>query len=319
MAVIGHNSGSLTSAAEANVETGIWLLAKEFLVTAIQDRRLERGHLRVLACFAQCINKTSGKAWPDRVSIAAMSGMNLKAVSNAISELKRFGYLIAGREPVDMAGGQVLTVYTFGNIDHETVRREITAFVEGLKSRRDASHSSPYTGKSISPLEGNFPAHGDAESPPTGNVPADGEENAPHTGNDEVESSPYAGTSNYRDNNKPTTKRTKSERGTRLPDDWFLPKPWGEWVVQTFEVTPFKVRAEAERFKNYWLAKSSNATKRDWYRTWQNWCLDERKGWKRKTTLDEHAPDLVAAMTPSESDVHDEWEAARRITEALDD
>jgi hypothetical protein len=124
MTVIGHNSGSLASAAEANVETGIWLLAKEFLVTAIQDRRLDRGHLRVLACFAQLVNRASGKAWPNRTTIAAMAGMTPKAVSTAVCELKALGYLISGKEPVEMAGNQVLTVYTFGNIDHDTIRRE---------------------------------------------------------------------------------------------------------------------------------------------------------------------------------------------------
>jgi hypothetical protein len=307
MGTIGHNSGSLTSAAEANVETGIWLLAKEFLVTAIQDRRLDRGHLRVLACFAQLMNRTSGKAWPGRVTISTMAGMTPKAVSTAVYELKKMGYLISGKEPVVLAGNQTLTVYTFGNIDHDTIRKEITAFVEGLKQLRE---SSPHRGNSTSPPTGNVPVQGEQKSPQKGNFPTEGEQS----------SSPHRGTSNsIEDNNKPTTKKTTVERGSRLPADWFLPKAWGEWTVANFEVTPAKVRAEAERFKNYWLSTTTGATKRDWYRTWQNWVSDDRKGWKRRREVVEHAPDLVAGMAVTPNPVHDEWAAARKMTEEPDD
>lgn len=180
MAGIGHNSASLSAAAQANVETGVWLLCKEFLVTAIQDRRLERGHLRVLACFATLVNRNSAKAWPDRVTIAAMAGMTPHAVSTAIGELKRFGYLISDREPVDLAGGKTLTVYTFGNIDHDTIRREISAFVDTLKLRRKQSppketvsahgeRTSPPTGTMVPPPRGTSPYTGTKQSPPTGN------------------------------------------------------------------------------------------------------------------------------------------------------
>lgn len=269
MTTIGHNSASLASAAEANVETGIWLLAKEFLVTAIQDRRLERGHLRVLACFAQLMNRTSGKAWPDRVTIAAMAGMTPKAVSTAVSELKRLGYLIADREPVEMAGGQTLMVYTFGNIDHDTIRREITAFVEGLKSRRPPE-KTPYTGNSETPQKGNSPVYGEQKTPPTGKFPAEGEQCA----------TPYTGTSNsIEDNNKPTTKKTTVGRGSRLPTDWKLPRSWGQWALAEFTVDAQTVRVTSQSFRDYWCAKTgSQASKLDWEATWRNWC--RKAGWK---------------------------------------
>jgi hypothetical protein len=34
------------------------------------------------------------------------------------------------------------------------------------------------------------------------------------------------------------------------------------------------------KFRNYWLSTNNNAIKKDWFRTWQNWCVNEyeRKG-----------------------------------------
>ncbi len=137
---------TLDEAVRANLETGILLLCKEALVTAIQDRRLHRGHLKVLAAIATFMNSTTAKAWPGRSSIAALLAMPVKTVSNLLLELRGFGYLLAARQAVEEANNRKLTVYTWGNIDHETIRREITKFVEGMRngtvpSQRD--HESP--------------------------------------------------------------------------------------------------------------------------------------------------------------------------------
>lgn len=64
---------------------------------------------------------------------------------------------------------------------------------------------------------------------------------------------------------------SKKKRGTRLPDDWFLPREWGEWAVSQGH-DPEAVRAEAEKFKDYWISVSGQrGTKRDWLATWRNW------------------------------------------------
>ena len=63
----------------------------------------------------------------------------------------------------------------------------------------------------------------------------------------------------------------KIERGSRLPVDWHLPRDWGQEIVAK-GVDETLVRHQAERFKNYWLAKSGkDATKIDWRATWRNW------------------------------------------------
>ncbi len=63
----------------------------------------------------------------------------------------------------------------------------------------------------------------------------------------------------------------KTERGSRLPAEWQLPAPWGQEIVDK-GVDATLVRHQAERFKNYWLAKpGKDGTKLDWRATWRNW------------------------------------------------
>ena len=127
--------GTFSASAIANVETGVLLLCKECLVTAITDRRLDRTHLRVLACIVEHVNRHTAKAWPDRRTIATALGIEPVTVSNKLRELRLWGYLIAERERVPEANNRSLMVYTFGNIDHETIRREIEIYVERIKGK----------------------------------------------------------------------------------------------------------------------------------------------------------------------------------------
>lgn len=124
---------ALSDAARANVEVGVLLLCKECLVTAIADRRLDRGHLRVLAAMIRFVNGATARAWPDRRTIAAALGIEPVTVSNKIRDLRAWGYLIAARERVPEANNRSLTVYTLGNIDHETIRREIETYIDQIK------------------------------------------------------------------------------------------------------------------------------------------------------------------------------------------
>jgi hypothetical protein len=177
-AVAGHNRLSLTAAAQANIETGVLLLCKEALITAIQDRRLQRPHLRVLATIAEHINTRTAKAWPSRMAIAIRADLSPKSVSNVILQLRGWGYLVADRETVEEADGKRLTVYTFGNIDHEGIRREITAFVNRLREQRDPDEveSSRQGGNSHVPPQQDFPVPtgipAPAEFPSERDVPA---------------------------------------------------------------------------------------------------------------------------------------------------
>ncbi|NJM13324.1 MAG: YdaU family protein [Synechococcaceae cyanobacterium SM1_2_3] len=63
----------------------------------------------------------------------------------------------------------------------------------------------------------------------------------------------------------------KKTRGTRLPQDWFLPLEWGEWALSE-GMSREVIRVEADKFKDYWNARAGpNGIKLDWQATWRNW------------------------------------------------
>jgi hypothetical protein len=67
--------------------------------------------------------------------------------------------------------------------------------------------------------------------------------------------------------------RTRIVKGTRLSPDWAPSVGLVSYGVAQ-GLTPTLVQLEAEKFKNYWLAKSGpGAVKRDWDATWRNWVL----------------------------------------------
>lgn len=72
----------------------------------------------------------------------------------------------------------------------------------------------------------------------------------------------------------------KNLRGSRLPAEWRLPKPWGEWAV-TEGMAESAVRRQADRFHDYWIGKPGReGVKLDWQATWRNWVrkhLDESR------------------------------------------
>lgn len=68
--------------------------------------------------------------------------------------------------------------------------------------------------------------------------------------------------------------RARASRGTRLDQNWVLPKSWGDWARTTFpQSTDDRVRLEADKFRDFWHAKAGrDACKLDWQATWRNWC-----------------------------------------------
>ena len=81
------------------------------------------------------------------------------------------------------------------------------------------------------------------------------------------------------DTNVSSKKNASSKsKGTRLPDDWRLPKSWGEWAVKTEGLPEGDVRREADSFRDYWRGVSgSKGVKLDWQATWRNWVRKNRE------------------------------------------
>lgn len=62
--------------------------------------------------------------------------------------------------------------------------------------------------------------------------------------------------------------------GTALPENFALPKGWGEWAIAEFpHWTPETVRSIAAQFADH--QRSKGATSLDWQATWRKWCRDD--------------------------------------------
>jgi hypothetical protein len=72
--------------------------------------------------------------------------------------------------------------------------------------------------------------------------------------------------------------RGKTDRGSRLPDDFQVPDEWIDYAVTKRKWSRADAIEEAEGFCRYWKAKTgAGARKRDWYMTWQNWVANSRR------------------------------------------
>lgn len=104
----------------------------------------------------------------------------------------------------------------------------------------------------------------------------------PSLGNKTDNSESVKGQDNGRDKTqKPEARDQKKEKeppdggskkkASRLPADWVLPRPWGDWALAEGLPEP-AVRREADKFRDYWLAKAGrDGAKLDWQATWRNW------------------------------------------------
>lgn len=74
--------------------------------------------------------------------------------------------------------------------------------------------------------------------------------------------------------------RSRPPTASRLPENWTLPKAWGEWALgERPDWTADHVRRVAEQFRDYWLAKAgADARKVDWAATWRTWVRREDAG-----------------------------------------
>jgi len=127
-----------------------------------------------------------------------------------------------------------------------------------------------------------------------------------------VESRTPVESDNYR---KAPVRENSSDRGSRLPDTWRLPRPYGQWALETFDVSAETVRATGVEFANHWISKpGKDAVKRDWFRTWQKWCGSSIQGWKRRKPIPEDdAPLLTAVIDPDVDETAAELERARQL------
>ena len=318
---IGHNGGPMLPA-DMNRHTAFYFLGREYLVTAIQDRRLDRKHLRVLACIVLMTDKETFLIRPRRTDIADKTGYQPKTVSNILRELKLFGYVIPNVS--EGSDDESRAPLTFGNIDHETIRSEITAWVEKFREGQKSPPTgtvlpppigtqSPLTGTSEVPADRDKSPRPQGLSPPTGTFlsPPAGTQ-APQTGTApqkkliksmvELEKSPPTGTTEIE---KPTNSKSlllskrseekdseseingsareaKQARGTRLPDDWVLTKAMGDWALAHFQVSREQVLDQASQFRDYWSSKAGKEARKTDWAATWRNWCRRSKGWRKR-------------------------------------
>jgi uncharacterized protein YdaU (DUF1376 family) len=78
-------------------------------------------------------------------------------------------------------------------------------------------------------------------------------------------------------NTIPKTQDTvlKSQRGSRLANDWVLPNEWEYWSNK--ERPDLNAMQVADQFKDFWCAKpGKDGVKLDWAATWRNWVRNQK-------------------------------------------
>jgi len=99
-----------------------------------------------------------------------------------------------------------------------------------------------------------------------------------------LESPPSNHTEPDTEEEKKEPKGSSEKKASRLPEEWALPKAWGEWAVKE-GMDAATVRREADKFRDYWHSISvAKGRKLDWQATWRNWvrkALDDRKPLRR--------------------------------------
>ncbi|BAL87328.1 hypothetical protein AMIS_21080 [Actinoplanes missouriensis 431] len=77
----------------------------------------------------------------------------------------------------------------------------------------------------------------------------------------------------------PAAAKPRPENGTRLREDWDQTEECRrgrEWASKDYPNV--NLDEEVRKFMNHWLSKpGKNATKRDWYRTFQNWIMEANR------------------------------------------
>ena len=105
-----------------------------------------------------------------------------------------------------------------------------------------------------------------------------------------------------------TKHKEKKQRGSRLPQDFVLPKEWADFCLQNRQdLNPQKT---FDSFKDYWVSKpGAGAVKLDWLATWRNWVRNQSV---QKASFAQINADVARSTVAENKD----YEATRRRVEA---
>jgi len=163
----------------------------------------------------------------------------------------------AGGRPVDVKRGQVLTALR--QISNATgVGIKAIRILLDLLREEHAIDTDTGTGRLLVTICNyeKYQSVGGSEGTASGTARA-------HSGHTKETREQY--------NQKEEAKASSKKRGSRLQEDWTLPKALGEWAMAE-GMSELCVRREADKFRDYWIGKPGQAgVKLDWSATWRNW------------------------------------------------
>ena len=133
------------------IETGFLLAAYETLILALKDRRLQQAHRAVLAELIVHMNRRTATTWIGRDEVSRLTGLSVKTVSNSITELIGFGFVLAENRRTPEAENRSLRHYTIAGLSKEEVERCLLDAVASIRAK--------------TPRCVNFPSQGEAEIP----------------------------------------------------------------------------------------------------------------------------------------------------------
>ncbi|MEQ8823805.1 MAG: hypothetical protein RIC14_05480 [Filomicrobium sp.] len=251
--------------------------------------KIRKAHAWLLRCFARSLGAAEGGTVTlNRDEVCAELGISRDTLRKRIYELRSMGYIKGDI----VSNGKSRSEFVLGDnaIDHARIMTDyataIAKFCDAERAKR-----APETPCETVPNSGTSHTQGgDKPYPEPGQT-------VPKTGIDRTQNRDCEDASpSYEDNNNnpPIVPPQGKRRGTRLPDNWKLPRAWGQWALEEFDVSADEIRETAARFKDYWTSITGiKATKVDWQATWRNWCRNDKRSWKRRRVDSDIAPDLI--------------------------
>lgn len=203
---------------------------------AIADPDLTATQLRVLGAIGSFTGRDQS-AYPKQSTLAELLGIARETVNRAVKALAKAGYIeVKAQKRAD--GGQTANLY-FVKLDpcDATITPPVTVGI------------TPPVTPAITP---NRTIH------------------INDTNSNELVSAQSADTQPERKVAKKTARR-----GSRISDNWG-PTPKDYAFATSKGLSPQEINDEADRFRNYWAAKSGRgSTKLDWEATWRNWVTSD--------------------------------------------
>ncbi len=96
------------------------------------------------------------------------------------------------------------------------------------------------------------------------------------------------------------------KKGSRLADDFVMPPEWvedGRAARERAQLPPADLAVEILKFTNYWQTKTGqSAMKRDWRKTWLNWCLNAKGAPNGRDPTTPRIPDRGGPSAPLSED-----------------